>query len=124
MDTSKPGTELLADLADRISTKLIAHSLADAKARDIGEEIAMAIAGEWGGQLLYIPKGKFVLLAKRDREIWAAFDGRNIKDLVRQFQVTEQHIYRIIKAMRKADMDTRHGDLFEHPETNAEDEDC
>jgi Mor family transcriptional regulator len=112
MDTSKPGTELLADLADRIATHLANRGWDGDQSHDIGESIAMEIAGEWGGQLLYIPKGKFVLLAKRDREIWAAFDGQNIKDLVRQFKVTEQHIYRIIKAMRKADADARHGDLF------------
>lgn len=122
MDKSKPGTELLADLADRISTKLLDHGLDNDRSRDLGEAIAMEIAGEWGGQLLYIPKGKFNLLAKRDREIWAAFDGRNIKELVRQFQVTEQHIYRIIKAMRKSDMDTRHGDLFTHVEADSDDD--
>ena len=110
MDSQKPGTELLADLADRITKAL--HQVVPDLARQIAEAIALEMAADWGGQLIYFPKGKFVLLSKRDREIYAAFTGNNIKDLVRMFNVSEQHIYRIIKVMRTRDLADRHGDLF------------
>lgn len=110
MESQKPGTELLADLADRI-TKALQQVVPDT-ARPIAESIALEMAADWGGQLINFPKGKFVLLSKRDREIYAAFTGNNIKDLVRVFGVSEQHVYRIIKAMRARDLTDRHGDLF------------
>lgn len=112
MDAPKPGTELLADLAERITTQLIGQHVSDEGARQIGDEIATQMAAYWGGQLIYFPKGKFVLLSKRDRLIYAEFTGHNQKDLARKFDVSEQHIYRIIKAMRRSDLADRHGDLF------------
>ena len=112
MDQPKPGTELLADLADRVTNYLIGQHVPEEGARQIGDEIAVEMAAYWGGQLIYFPKGKFVILSKRDRQIYAEFTGRNHKDLARKFDVSEQHIYRIIKAMIRSDLADRHGDLF------------
>lgn len=112
MDEPKPGTELLADLAERIATHLIEHQIQEEGARAIGDEIAVEMAAYWGGQLIYFPKGKFLILSKRDRQIYAEFNGHNVKELARKYDVSEQHIYRIIKAMRRSDLASRHGDLF------------
>ncbi len=108
----KPGTELLSDLADRITTYLVGLGHPEESARHIAETIALDMANNWGGQLIYFPKGRFVLLPRRDRQIYAAFNGSNIKDLVQQYGVCEQHIYRIIKAMRRSDLADRHDNLF------------
>lgn len=112
MEQPKPGTELLTDLAERISTHLIGQQIPEEIALKIGSEISIEMAAYWGGQLIYFPKGKFVLLSKRDRLIYAEFTGHNQKELARKFDVSEQHIYRIIKAMRRNDLADRHGDLF------------
>jgi Mor family transcriptional regulator len=112
MDDPKPGTELLTDLAERITTHLITQHVPEDGARQIGDEIAVEMAAYWGGQLIYFPKGKFVILSKRDRLIFCEFTGRNQKELARKFDVSEQHIYRIIKAMRRSDLADRHCDLF------------
>lgn len=111
MDATKPGVELLSDLSERISAYLSA-TIPEERALEIGDEIALQMAGYWGGQLIYFPKGKYVLLSRRDRLIYAEFTGNNQKDLARKFDVSEQHIYRIIKAMRRSDLADRHGDLF------------
>ena len=71
MDAPKPGTELLADLAERITTHLIGQHVQEDVARQIGDEIAVEMAAYWGGQLIYFPKGKFVILSKRDRLIYS-----------------------------------------------------
>ena len=123
MESPKPGTELLADLAERIATHLIDQHVPEVGARQIGDEIAIEMAAYWGGQLIYFPKGKFVLLSKRDRLIYFEFTGRNQKDLARKFDVSEQHIYRIIKAMRRSDLADRHGDLFAPADSSIDDKD-
>jgi Mor family transcriptional regulator len=115
MAAEKPGTELLNDLADRIS-QAIGHHLDAEHAAQIGESIACAMAEHWGGQLIYFPKGKFLFLSKRDRQIYAEFTGHNHKELARRHNVSEQHIYRIVKAMLRQDLDDRHGDLFTDPD--------
>lgn len=112
MDTSKPGTELLADLADRITKILTNSTFSEDAANQIAESVALDMANHWGGQLIYFPKGRFVLISKRDREIYTKFDGTNIKSLALEYKVSEQHVYRIIKAMRRSDLADRHGDLF------------
>lgn len=113
MAAEKPGVELLSDLAERIATSLAKGHVDEPRARQIAEDIATDMASHWGGQLIYFPKGKFALLSKRDREIFSKFTGHNHKDLSREYQVSEQHIYRIVKAMTKAELADRHGDLFE-----------
>lgn len=118
-DVNKPGTELLADLADRISDHLDRIKLLDeATARQIGEDIAYEMADAWGGQLIYFPKGKFALLSKRDRQIFSEFTGHNHADLARDYKVSVQHIYRIIKIMTRRELADRHGDLFAETETS------
>lgn len=113
-DVNKPGTELLADLADRIADHLERSKRIDeAVTRQIGEDIAYEMADVWGGQLVYFPKGKFALLSKRDRQIFAKFTGHNHADLARDYKVSVQHIYRIIKVMSRRELADRHSDLFE-----------
>lgn len=112
MDSTKPGVELLADLAERISANLTGI-IPEVRAIEIGEAIALQMAEYWGGQLIYFSKGKFVLLSRRDRTIYAEFDGTNIKDLCRRYNISEAHLYRIIKAMRRTDLAERHDDLFD-----------
>ncbi len=116
IDTSqKPGTELLSDLANRI-TQLLQEHIGEDRAADIGQAVAEDMAQHWGGQLVYFPKGKFLILSKRDRHIYAEFNGRNHADLARKYDVSVQHIYRIIKIMTRRDLDERHDDLFaDHP---------
>lgn len=112
MESQKPGVELLSDLSERISTSLVQAGVSNDLADRLGEEIAMDMATHWGGQLIYFPKGTFVRLSRRDRDIYSQFTGNNHKELSRKFNVSEQHIYRIVKAMRRRDLDDRHGDLF------------
>lgn len=115
-EDQRPGTELLADLAIRIATQLVKH-LDEESAASIGRSVAEDMAQHWGGQLIYFPKGKFLILSKRDRQIYAEFNGRNHSDLARRYDVSIQHIYRIVKYMTRQDLDQRHGDLFSDPTT-------
>lgn len=111
MQKNKPGTELLSDLADRVST-VISNHLPPSVASSIAEEIACDMARHWGGQLIYFPKGRYVFLSKRDREIYSKFTGNNHAELAREYDLGIQQIYEIIKSMHRQELNDRHGDLF------------
>jgi len=64
--------------------------------------LALAVAVEHGGSCLYIPKGTRIRKAMRDRAIVRLYDGTvagpcGVKALARRFDVTEQHIYRVLR---------------------------
>lgn len=104
--------ELLTDLADKLTEALVARGLDREKAREVGKEAAEFVRGEWGGQLVYIPKGTRFDLTQRDLEIWREFNGHNHADLVRKHGVTIQRIYQIVAAMREQELRKRQGSLF------------
>lgn len=104
--------ELLADLADKLTEILVRRGIERDKAKEIGREAAEFVRTEWGGQLVYVPKGTLFALTQRDMEIWEAFNGHNHADLARKHGVTLQRIYQIVAAMREQEIRRRQGNLF------------
>jgi len=107
------GPELLIDLAQNI-----AHVLAELieldqeRGEHVGQEVANRMSAHWGGQLIYFPIGTAIKLSARDLAIWNDFTGQNHSDLARKYGVSLQWIYKIVKAMRQADLARRQGGLF------------
>lgn len=110
--SAKPGVELLSDLADRIAMKLSELGIDPDRAADISQAVSDDMAGHWGGQLVYFPKGMYSILSKRDRQIYADFSGHNHDELAEKYGVCVQTIYRIVKLMRRASITDLHDDLF------------
>lgn len=107
------GPELLLDLAQHVSATIAELLQVDpAIAEAAGHEVAGRMAAHWGGQNVYFPMGLSYKLSKRDREIWAAFSGHNHSDLARQYGVSLQWIYKIVKAARADELARRQGDMF------------
>lgn len=107
------GPELLADLVAHtaaIGVELL--KLEPDAAEQFGVELAERMAGHWGGQNLYFPMGLSLQLSKRDKQIYSEFDGMNHSDLARKYNVSVQWVYKIVKAVRKAEMASRQEDLF------------
>lgn len=88
------------------------------QAAEIGAEIALTISDEYAGRNLYMPTCAAFKASERDREIWAAYSaaaGRNVDQLVSQYDLSYVHILRICSRMRaieKAERDARQGDMF------------
>jgi len=107
------GPELLHDLAEHVATALVELIELDrARAKHVGLEIARRMAGHWGGQLVYFPLGTAIELSERDCAIWQKFTGANHSELAREFKVSLQWIYKIVKAMRLEEQERRQGGLF------------
>lgn len=112
--TSKSkGPELLVDLADQCARALVdTMGMEKDKADQAGREIAERMAGHWGGQNIYFPMGLTMRLSQRDQEIYDAFTGDNHSDLARQFGVSVQWVYRILKIKKAEDVAARQHSLF------------
>jgi Mor family transcriptional regulator len=111
------GPELLLDLASHVAVQVAALcGVSPEKAEAVGLAVADQMSGHWGGQLLYFPKGMARKLSTRDMEIYTRFNGSNHADLAREYDVSLQHIYRIIKIVHAGEVAARQGGLFPDPD--------
>jgi Mor family transcriptional regulator len=63
----------------------------------IGLEATLMLAHEFGGRQLYFPQPARIVQEARDRRIRAEFNGYNIDDLSRKFEMSERSIRRVIE---------------------------
>ncbi|WP_085919073.1 Mor transcription activator family protein [Halomonas sp. CSM-2] len=71
-----------------------------------------AISSFAGGRSLYVPQGRQLDRALRDREIWERHRGDNIPQLVEDYELTEAQIYSILAEQRKLARARLQSDLF------------
>lgn len=111
-----PDCELLADLAEQVEERLVAIGMDHADATRLGWLAAQHMNAHWGGGLLYICKGQHYEISLRDQEIFRRFNGENHDWLAREYDLTVQHVYRIVKRVGAAERAKRQSSLF--PEQN------
>lgn len=97
--------ELLSDIAQQVDSRLaeLAKSQAALTVEDakrIGWEVAEHVRSHFQGELIYIPKGRGFEASQLHQQIWDRFNGHNVPELVAQFNMAEQSIYRVLKFMR------------------------
>jgi len=95
MKKVKFSEQLFCFLKETIKTILETHKIAPDLVEKITEEVVDALSFEWGGVSLYIPKN-MPDITKRDKQIMAEFNGMNIKELVKKYNLSEQWIYKIL----------------------------
>ncbi len=115
MDDRVP--ELVTDLQDQLTAQLLAAlpagTLAPQDAKIIGIKVARFITDNWGGQLIYFPKNHGGQLSERDLQIWADFNGRNHIELASKYNLTTQHVYKILKNVGERERAKTQGNLFQ-----------
>ncbi|ABE45671.1 Mor transcription activator family protein [Polaromonas sp. JS666] len=97
--------ELLSDIAQQVKVRLSTlvnekQALDVERAKQIGWEVAEHVRAHFAGELIYIPKGRQFEASQLHQAIWDKFNGHNIPELVGEFKMAEQSIYRVIKFMR------------------------
>ncbi|ARO89099.1 DNA-binding protein [Nitrosospira lacus] len=116
VDPASKNAELLSDLVIHVAeTTRTLCGVSDEKAIEVGQAVADLMAHIWGGQLIYFPKGMIRNLSKRDREIYAEFNGSNHSALAKKHDVSIQWIYRIIEKVRLEEVALRQPNLFNFP---------
>ena len=101
--------EVLADLSAKLSDRLISHGMDSDSATGIGQLVSDDMAADWGGQLIYFP---MALADRRSRQIYEKFTHDNHAELANEFNVSVQHVYRVVKIMRQLEIARRQGSLF------------
>lgn len=104
--------ELLADLSARATELLRAEGLPDDQAKAVAFKLAESVRQHWGGQLIYVPIGTDFEITQRDVAMWEKFDGRNHEALAREFGMSLQHVYRVVKKMGRLARARDQRDLF------------
>ncbi|MBF8984527.1 DNA-binding protein [Lutibacter sp. B2] len=65
----------------------------------IGKDNTKKLMYEFGGTILYIPKGGFK--SERDKQILEEYDGYNTKQLAKKYDLCEKQIKNIIRRREK-----------------------
>lgn len=108
-----PAADLLNDLAEQVSAAVReSFDVSDEAANALGTDVAMRMVEQWGGQQLYMPKGIRIEASRLHQQIYEDWKGRNHRELARKYGISLQFVYRVIKVMRKADLNRRQGDMF------------
>jgi Mor family transcriptional regulator len=96
------GAALLQDLADKIAAQLQSRFGVDGPAaRAAATAVAVGVADDWGGQLVYIPQDMAGRLAQRNKTIWREFHGDNHAELASKYGLCVQTVYSIIAEQRE-----------------------
>ena len=101
--------ELLRDLTDK-SEEILKQAGVDAiLASDAAHRLADAMRHDWGGQLIYFPKGDALDLSDRDIEFYGRWNGttEHLAELCMEYDISLQWGYKIIKAVRALDKSQR-----------------
>ena len=116
------GPELLLSLADHVadSAKDVL-GVGGSAAEHLGQEVAMRLSQVWGGQLIYFPAGTLLKSAQTHVQIFEAFTGHNHDEVAAKFGVSVQHVYKVIKSVRKEMLKDMQGDLFTDEPSKEED---
>lgn len=105
------GQEILVDLAEQVEERLLALGYANDEASSMGWDVVRRLNDYWGGGLLYICKGLHYEVERRDIEIFSRFNGDNHEWLASEYDLTVQHIYRIVKRVGAAERAKRQASL-------------
>lgn len=107
------GQEVLVDLAYKAAALLKKKAGIDPElADDIGRELALEMSDDWGGQVIYFAIGRFLWVSETHYKIFEKFTGDNHAELAREYKMSVPHIYRVVKAVKAAEMAKRQGGLF------------
>lgn len=104
--------ELLADLADQVAIKLVEHQIEINRAADIGLAVAEFMRTHWGGQPIYIPLSAPNQISARYLEIFNKCNGRNHRQLAREYGISVVRVYQIVKRVTQEMLAKRQGGLF------------
>lgn len=102
----------LAELVDVLACELGRNGMAADKALAQARKLALVQAHYMGGRAYYIPTGDHLKAALRDRAIWDEFNGRNIEQLSRKYNLSVPQIYTVIATQRRIQREKQQLSMF------------
>lgn len=105
--------ELLADMATHAKTLFVQKGIADETAHQVAWDLAEFLRTHWSKQTIYFPEAVSLEARRRAAGMFAEFNGRNIAELAKKYDVSVQHAYRMIRYMRAESVLANQGRLFD-----------
>lgn len=107
--------EILDDLVRIVQSSIsdVADTIAVSTKEEIAENVLREIVHNWGGLNVYIPKNWLFEVSERKLEIYKRYNGTNHTELAREYGLSVQYIYRIVKQVGEAERKRTQPDLFE-----------
>lgn len=109
-DDCKVWPSIVVDLFKIVKLKYQKQGIEDIK---VTLETTLALIDYLGGMQVYVPKGERLRKHIRNMEIYYRFNGQNVRELARQFEQTEQSIYRILAEQKRLHIKRKQPDLFD-----------
>lgn len=96
--------DFLEECSAKIAALLVDRGVDTALAQDVVRDFADYVRSPegWGGQQIYIQKGRTLNLAERDCEIEAMWTGPNLLDVCRRYGLTGVQVRRIAERVRRS----------------------
>ena len=106
--------ELLADLVDTVTARLIEGDVSAKLAELLANDLADHVAERWGGQVIAFPRDLRRKLTMLELDIYENhFTGDNIDDLALQYGMTVSGMRKLVKRIRAKLARRGQGDLFD-----------
>ena len=115
MPTAMEGrrSELYQQVAAQAAETALALNMPKERAEHLGAAVADALAEVFGGQVLSFPKDAAFKLSKREKAILAAHrNGATYAELMREYDMTERGIRKLLTRAAKRDRNLNQPDLF------------
>lgn len=93
--------EILQDLFDKLFDLMSEREIPEKTAEVVAMEATEMVRVNWGGAIIYFPKGRNDRRLKRDLEIYRRFDGTNRTQLCREYGIGTSRLYQIIQSIRE-----------------------
>ncbi len=107
--------ELLRDMAGIVERQLLQGGLEAQLAAAIAMNVVEEVREQFGGQMIYMPKGELWQRRRVWQAMWEAFTGHNHDELGRKFGMNVVGVYRVLAIMRAEHRKRVQADMFAPP---------
>lgn len=112
MSSPEREASLFMDMIIHMENELIKQGIASDQAKLSARETCEHIRKTFGGESIYIGKGRHLNSILKNHEVYKKFTGTNHTQLAKLFDLTVPHVYRIVKKVHKEEVDKRQPQLF------------
>ncbi|WP_316347636.1 Mor transcription activator family protein [Desulfuromonas acetoxidans] len=107
-----PGIDTLLEVGRILHEGLVENGIDNTIAHNAAMKAVEHFRSHHGGTEFYVPKGQSLIIEKRDWEIWEKFNGHNIDELAKEYNLCSRQIRTIIAKCREQYDAERNLDLF------------
>lgn len=104
--------ETLIVMIGAVESKLKDAGIDQEQATKLAALVVDDIRHQCGGMSIYIPKGIGLDTLLKHDQIWQDFRGNNHTELAKKYDLSEQRIYQIVRAIHAAEVKKRQPQLF------------